>query len=193
MIIAHYAHRLPVNHDMSLIRARAKDFAPTWDTAPNLYFKAFLIRENGRYGAIANNYSSLYLWERDEAFRNFLVDGNYKSVTDTFGRDDIQTSFVLDAQRGQGREARFAYKQELDIPVDTDLTAVFASEIRQNREFAAKSGAIVAAVGVDTQTWRFTRILLSENDLDGKSHGTTYEIIHLSQPLLRSLGHGGVR
>jgi hypothetical protein len=39
MIIAHYAHRLPVNRDMAQIRTRA--------------------RERGRYGAIANNYSSL--------------------------------------------------------------------------------------------------------------------------------------
>jgi hypothetical protein len=59
MIIAHYAHRLPVNRDMAQIRTRARERGPLWDKTPELYFKGFLLRERGRYGAIANNYSSL--------------------------------------------------------------------------------------------------------------------------------------
>ena len=59
MIIAHYGHRLPVTHDMAQIRTRARERGPLWDKTPELYFKGFLLRERGRYGAIANNYSSL--------------------------------------------------------------------------------------------------------------------------------------
>jgi Domain of unknown function (DUF4865) len=134
MIIAHYAHRLPADHDVGAIRKRAKVRGQLWDAVPQLYFKAFLLRERGHFGAIANEYSSLYLWREDEAFRNFLVDGRYRFVTDTFGRAAIETRVVLDASKGSGREARFAIKQEQDIPLDADLTAAFAAEIERNSQ-----------------------------------------------------------
>src|ERR1700683_53861 len=95
MIIAHYAHRLPVNHDMAQIRARARERGPQWDEVPELYFKGFLLRERGRHGAIANNYSSLYLWRQDEAFRDFVMTGKYNVVTDTLGRPVSRTHFAL--------------------------------------------------------------------------------------------------
>ena len=187
MIIAHYSHRLQSNHDIGLIRARAKERGPLWDNIPELYFKGFLLREKGRFGAIANNYSSLYLWRQDEGFRSFLVDGRYQSVTDTFGRAEIQTRFALDARRGAGRDARFAIKEELDIPLDADLTATFASEIERNREISERSGAVVATVGVDTQAWKFTRVLLTEHEPTGNEAGTSYEILYLAKPLLETL------
>jgi hypothetical protein len=193
MIIAHYAHRLPVNHNIKLIRARAKERGMLWDAVPELYFKGFLLRESGQHGAIANNYSSLYLWRQDEAFRDFLVTGRYRIVTDSFGRAEIQTRFALDARKGNATKPLFAYKEELDIPLDADLTAAFASEIERNREVAEQAGTVAAVVGVDTQNWKFTRILLSANEPSGKDPGVAYEILHLARPLLDTLPHGGAR
>src|ERR1700740_2243492 len=129
MIIAHYAHRLPADYDTNIIRERAKARGHLFDGIPELYFKGFLLRERGRFGAIANEYSSLYLWRKDEGFRDFLVGGRTKSVTDSFGRPRIETRFALDALKGDGRQARFLYKQEQDIPADADLTTAFAEEI----------------------------------------------------------------
>jgi hypothetical protein len=190
MIIAHYSHRLPANYDTGLIRARAKERGPLWDAVPELYFKGFLLREKGRYGAIANSYSSLYLWRHDEAFRDFLVSGRYKVVTDAFGRAEIQTRFALDARKGQAQHARFATREDLDIPLDADLTAVFANEIERNQEIAERSTTVAAAVGVDTQNWKFTRIVLSEHEPAGDEAGTSYEILHLASPLLETLPRG---
>lgn len=193
MIIAHYAHRLPANYDIELIRKRAKERGVLWDSVPELYFKGFLLRERGHFGAIAGNYSSLYLWRQDEAFRDFLVTGRYKTVTESFGRAEIQTRFALDARRGSGQKARFAYKEEADIPLDADLTVAFASEIDRNRERAEHSGIVAAAVGVDAQNWKFTRILLSSNEPGPHQSGEAYEILHLAQPLLDTLPHGAAR
>lgn len=190
MIIAHYSHRLPVNHDIASIRARAKERGPLWEEVPGLYFKGFLLRENGRYGAIANNYSSLYLWHQDDAFRDFLVNGRYGAVTDTFGRAEIQTRFVLDARRGHGHDARFATREELDIPLDADLAAAFASEIERNQKTVERSGIVAAAIGVDAQNWKFTRILLSEQEPAGREAGTSYEILYLAKPILETLPQG---
>ena len=159
MIIAHYAHRLPADYDTGIIRKRAAARGHLFDGIGELYFKAFLLRERGRFGAIANEYSSLYLWRADRGFRDFLVDGRTKSVTDSFGRPQIETRFVLDALRGEGRQARFLTKQELDIPHDADLTSAFADEIARNREVAREAGVVAAAVGVDAERWKFTRVL----------------------------------
>jgi hypothetical protein len=97
---------------------------------------------------------------------------------------------VLDARRGSGGEPRFAHKEELDIPLDADLTAVFAHEIERNCETAERRGAIAAAVGVDTLSWRLTRVLLSEDETAVSETGTRYEILHLAKPLLESLSRG---
>src|SRR5215467_1144081 len=123
MIIAHYAHRLPADYDIGIIRDRAGRRGHLFDAIPELYFKAFLLRERGRFGASQNEYSSLYLWRKDEGFRDFLADGRTKSVTDSFGRPAIETRFVLDALKGGSDVARFLYKEERAIAHDTDLTS----------------------------------------------------------------------
>ena len=187
MIIAHYAHRLPADYDIGIIRERAKRRGPVWDAFPGLHFKGFLLRERGRLGAIASEYSSLYLWQQDQAFRDAMVDGRYRTVTDSFGRAAIETRVALDARRGRGREARFAYQEQQDIPPDADLTAAFAAEIARNREIASQPGAVAAAVGLDAENWRFTRVLVSEREPAGPDDGTAYEVLHLARPLLDEL------
>jgi hypothetical protein len=192
MIIAHYAHRLPADYEIGIIRQRAKARGPVWDAMPGLHFKGFLLRERGRLGAIANEYSSLYLWQQDEAFRDAMLAGRYKTVTDSFGRAAIETRVALDARKGSGREARFAYREQQDIPLDADLTAAFAAEIARNREIASQPGVVAAAVGLDPENWKFTRILLSENEPSRGQPATVYEILHLAKPLLETLPLSGV-
>ena len=193
MIIAHYAHRLPGNYDINLMRSRARERGALWDSVPELYFKGFLLRERGHFGAIASSYSSLYLWRQDQAFRDFLVTGRYKTVTDSFGRAEIQTRFALDARKGRADEARFATKDEADIPLDADLTLAFAREIERNREVAERPGVVAAAVGVDAQNWKVTRILFSSDEPDAHDGHEAYQVLHLARPLLATLPRGGER
>lgn len=185
MIIAHYRHRLPADYDIGLIHARAKERGHLWDAVPELYFKCFLLRESGRFGATANSYSSLYLWRRDEAFRNFLVEGGYKIVVDLFGRASIETRFALDARKGSGRQASLAYRQDAKIELDSSLEATFAREIEHNREAAARAGVAAAVVGVDALNWTITRIVLSDGEQ--ADAGAGYQILHLARPLLSTL------
>lgn len=184
MILAHYLHRLPATYDIDLIRTRAAARAGQWDAMPNLFFKAFLLREKGRLGAIASSYSSLYLWQDAASFAGFLTDGRYRVVTDSFGRADIDTRFVLDARRGPGREARFALVEEEVIPLDADLAGAFAAEVERNRSRAMEADVVAAAAGVDPHGWRISRIVLSETAPAGESSALSYEILHLARPLL---------
>jgi Domain of unknown function (DUF4865) len=191
MIIAYYANRLPENYDLGPIRTLTRERGPIWDVRPELYFKAFLLREAGRFGAIATSFSSLYLWRQDETYRDWLVSGGYKIVTDRFGRGEIETRFALDARKGPGHDARFVTMEDLDIPPDADLTAAFAREIERNRQIAAQSDTVAATVGVDTQNWKFTRILISTNEPNGNENTVAHQILHLARPLLDTLPKAG--
>jgi hypothetical protein len=193
MILAHYGNRLPRDYDLGFIRTLTRERAPVWDARPELYFKAFLLREAGRFGAIANHFSSLYLWRHDEAYRDWLVSGGYKIVTNPFGRAGIETRFALDARKGVAHEARFATTEDLDIPLDADLTAAFAREIERNREIAEHTDTVAAAVGVDTQNWRFTRVLIGANEPNGNENTVAYPVLHLARPLLDTLPRAGDR
>ena len=187
MITAHYAHRLPADYDVSVIRERARQRGPLWDGVPELCFKAFLLRERGRFGAAASNYSSLYLWRQDGAFRDFLVSGRYKVVTDSFGRAEIQTAFALDARRGKAQHARFVCKEEVPIPIDADLAMALGTEIERNRAVAERPGSVAAIVGVDPNSWRLIRIVLTDHEPDRDLVGVTYEALYLARPLLDAL------
>jgi hypothetical protein len=193
MIMAHYGNRLPRDYDLGFIRTLTRERAPIWDARPELYFKAFLLREAGRFGAIANHFSSLYLWRQDGAYRDWLVSGGYKIVTDPFGRAGIETRFALDARKGSGHQARFATTEDIDIPLDMDLTAAFAREIERNREIATQSDTVAAALGVDTRNWKFTRIVLSTDGPNGNGNAVAYQILHLARPLLDTLPKAGDR
>jgi hypothetical protein len=187
MITAHYAHRLPADYDVSIIRERARQRGPLWDAVPELCFKAFLLRERGRFGAAASNYSSLYLWRQDGAFRDFLVSGRYKVVTDSFGRAEIQTAFALDARRGKAQHARFVCKEEVPIPIDADLATALGAEIERNRAVAERAGSVAAIVGIDPSSWRLIRIVLTDDEPDPDMVGVTYEALYLARPLLDTL------
>jgi Domain of unknown function (DUF4865) len=193
MIIVHYQLRLPADYDLGAIRKFLKQRGAVWDAAPDLYFKAFLLREAGSFGAIANSFSSVYLWQHDKAFRDWLMRGGYKIVTEPFGRADIETFFALDAFRGKGDEACFLYREDLDIPLDADLTTAFTREIELARERPIQPDVISAAVGLDPRNWKFVRILLSEEEPRGSERGIAYQIVHLSRPLLDTLPKGAAR
>jgi hypothetical protein len=182
MIAAHYAHRLPADYDVSNIRERARQRGPLWDAMPELCFKAFL-----RFGAAASNYSSLYLWRQDEAFRNFLTSGRYKVVTDSFGRAEIQTAFALDARKGRAQHARFACKEEQPIPIDADLATALGAEIERNRAVAERRGSVAAIVGIDPRNWSLIRIVLTDDEPDRGLGGVAYEVLYLARPLLDTL------
>jgi hypothetical protein len=192
MLIARYLHRLPADYDVDAIRRRAAARGPQWDDVPGLYFKAFLLREKGRFGATAHSYSSLYLWEKSASLRDFLVNrahstGGFASVTDSFGRPLIQTWLPLDARRGKAAVARFVHTEELDVQLDADLTEVAARAVAQTQQVAALPGVVAAAVGLDTLNWRLIRFLVSNDETPPNADAVTFQVLHFARPLLDRL------
>jgi hypothetical protein len=79
--------------------------------------------------------------------------------------------------RARGR-ARSPFRVN-NTTFDADLTRAFAAEIERNREIASQPGVVAAAVGLaklDPESWKFTRILVSEHEPAGRDHPTAYEV-----------------
>lgn len=191
MLTAHYSHRLPIDHDLDAIRARARTRGALWDDAPDLFFKGFLLRTAGNHGAIENSYSSLYLWRSEQAFADFLLADRYSNVTRSFGRARIDTRVVLDACRGSASTANFVLEDTFDIARDADLGRAFNGEVQHNRAAARGQGVVAAVTALDTVNWRFSRFLLTESALHNRGDtAVIYEILYLASPLLHSLPEG---
>ena len=182
MIISHYLHRLPADYDIGIIRARAQRIAAEWDAVPDLHFKAFLLREKGRHGVAANAYSSLYLWKREEALRDFLTTGRFRVVTNSFGRPAIDVRIPIDARRGPARDAKIALIEEIAIPVDSDPTDFALEEEGNNRALTRRPEIVAAVTAVDMSSWRVLRAVLADSPTSALPGGTAYQVLHLARP-----------
>ena len=187
MIFAHYAHRLPADYDLGIIRARAQSITAAWDAVPDLHFKAFLLREKGKHSATANGYSSLYLWKREEALRDFLTGGRFRFVTDSFGTPAVDVRLPVDARRGPAREAKIALIEEIALPLDADPTAFLAEETEQNRIRAQRPEVVATVTALDGREWRVLRAVLTESPTDVLPGGTPHQVLHLARPQIDEL------
>lgn len=182
MILAHYAHRLPADYDLDIIRERVRRNAPIWDALPDLHFKAILLREKGRQGSASNSYSSLYLWRREEALRGFLTEGRFRAVTESFGRPAIDVRVPIDARRGPAREAKLAMIEEAFVPLDADPAEFLTEEAGRNRALAHRPEIVAAVTALDTRDWRVLRAVLAERPTTALPGGTPYQVLHLARP-----------
>ena len=187
MLLNHYHHRLPAAFDLQQVRERAMTRGNLWDNVPGLYFKAFLIREAGKLGAIANSYSSLYLWRDAAKLCDFLTDGRFSVVTDSFGRPAVNTALVLDARKGPDGTAKVLTLEEVAVPLDADIAAFAATEQERNLRDAMLTGTVAAVAGLNPAAWTVTRIRLLAEPPAGLSTATTFEIAYLAQPELSDL------
>lgn len=183
MIMAHYEHRLPTGYDMSSIRRRAVERGPLWNAMPGLNFKAFTLREAGRFGATTNSYSSFYLWKEERAFSDWLVQGGYQVVIDAFGRAEIETLVALEIYQGPAAKVSFLYREDVVIPPDADLIASIAFETERARTHAARPDIVAAVAGLDVKQWKFVRIALSAEDPNDVRKGITHQIGFLARPM----------
>lgn len=180
MTIAHYLHRLPSDYDLNIIRERALQRGPLWDAVPGLRFKAFLLGEKGLHGASGHSYSSLYLWDSAERVRDFLVEGRYQGVIDSYGRAPISTWLSLDAQLGAAAKARYAHIQARELAPAADLAASLAQARELNQARAAQPGVAASVVALDPQRWQLLEVLLAEHPQTGA--GQVYEVLYLARP-----------
>lgn len=168
MLTAYCLHRLPADYDTDIVCARAQTRGKRWDDAPDLHFKAFLLRERGKYEA-----TDTVMWRHAQAFREFLTKGHYRNVTDSFGRAGIR-SCRIDARKGRAKTARFAYVQETELSADCNVDVLLERQIQCNREQADRADVVAAVDSLDALNRKVARLLLSEFEPDEQTAGMAH-------------------
>jgi Domain of unknown function (DUF4865) len=187
MLAKQYAHRLPAEHAMASIRDRAATLGPGWDVTEGLAFKAFAVRERGRFGATGNLYSSIYLWRDAAKAAEFIFGERFRMVADSFGRPPIDSWLPFDARRGRATTARAIYREFVPLGDDIDLAAVRAAELARNADLAARGDTLAVASAIDAALWRLVRLTVSAAAPDPARPGTAYEVLYLARPELAAL------
>lgn len=180
MLIKQYAHRLPADYNMQIIKNRAATRGPEWDNAAGLAFKAFVMRERGRHGAAGNVYASVYLWQDPAAAAAMLTGPRFENVIASFGRPVIETWMPLDLQLGPSQAAGWLLREDINIPEATHLASFRQDEISRNSEIAQRQATLAVFSGLDPLTWRLSRFTLSA--APPATPGTCYEILYLAAP-----------
>jgi hypothetical protein len=184
MFAMQYAHRLPADYDLQIIRQRAAERGPLWDATPGLLFKAFVLQQAGQLGATGNVYASVYLWDESAAAADFIASERFDSVIRSFGRPAIETWLPAQALRGLARQGRTLYREEQPLPVDP---AMLAGELERNQAIAAQHDTVAVWTVLDMQRWQWLRFTLSANEPDGRHAQHVYEVLHLAAPGLAQL------
>lgn len=188
MFAMQYEHRLPADYDMQVMRDRAATRGPRWDATPGLFLKAFVARVRGQYGASANLYGGVYLWQDAASATSLLTGDGFRVVTDSFGRPRVDTWLPLDAQAGRATgPAQALYRHVEAIDVNADIPAVKAAAIARSRIAAARPDTLAAWIVLDTSTWQLLWFTLSSAAPEPARGGEVYQVLYLAGPGLAAL------
>nr|WKF56504.1 hypothetical protein HUO10_000962 [Paraburkholderia busanensis] len=182
MFAKQYSHRLPSSYDMGIIRERATRRGPLWDATEGLGFKAFVVRERGRFGATANVYSAVYLWLDAEQTADFFMGARFQNVIDDFGRPEVETWLPLDARKGPAQQALSLYREEQPIGEHDDRARLRAEHAAGNRRIAERDDTVAVVSALDVANWRLIRLTLSSAAPVESGGCTVYEVLHLARP-----------
>lgn len=190
MLIKQYEHRLPSDYDMSQIRERGRARGPLWDNAEGLAFKAFALRERGRYGARHNAYTSIYLWLSEDQAASFITGPRFNHVIESFGRPPIQTWLPLAVHTGQEARVLSIYREDVPVDEGVDPADLSAAESERNARAAARDDVVASLVGLDVFNWKIARFTLSSAPLRAIEGVAGYEIVYLAAPGWQRLSLG---
>ena len=159
---------------------------PLWDAKPSLCFKVFAVQEREKHGAIANSYSSLYLWFEVQAAVDFVFGPSMQNVCDKFGRPSTDMWVPIDGRKGSANRAVFLHREDPDIPLGVPLAELRSVEIDGNATTASLPNTVVSIVGLNMTTWRLARFMMSD-ELPDVEPDAIYQVAYFAKPGLSQL------
>jgi len=180
-----YSIALPADYDMARIRRRVAERGHLLDRLPGLGLKAYLVEDLAHAGR-RNQYAPFYLWtDPAAASRFFLGGGGFGGIVRDFGRPSVSTWLGAVFERGPAYRTAPVAAHLLRRPLEPSTDPSDETE-RLQQEVRHRSGEdrIHSVVGlIDPVRWEAALLtLLVAPSVDEASHGTTYEVLHLSAP-----------
>ncbi|MFE9774378.1 DUF4865 family protein [Streptomyces sp. NPDC005931] len=183
MHVMQYELTLPADYDMGIVRDRVARKGHLLDAWEGLGIKAYLVRERGVDGAPVNQYAPFYLWNTVEGMNSFLWGGGFQGLSDDFGRPRARRWTGLAHEDGSAADApaAVAVRRRQPVPQGARLGAVAEEAVRECGRLAAADGAVLAAVGVDTDRWELVHFSLWAHPAPG-ADGDAFRVLRLSAP-----------
>ncbi|OIJ89839.1 DUF4865 family protein [Streptomyces monashensis] len=176
-----YELTLPADYDTGIIRTRVARIGHLLDDWDGLGFKAYLLRERGRYGSVVNQYAPFYLWNTVEGMNRFLWGGAFQGLVNDFGRPTVRQWTGLGCAEGTGTRAALAVRRRQPVAEGVELAGTVEDALAETQRLAAEDGAVLAAAAVDTRAWELVHFSLWEHD-SPKAEGDVFQVLHLSAP-----------
>ncbi|EJZ18353.1 DUF4865 family protein [Rhizobium sp. Pop5] len=180
MIAMQYSFTLPADYDMSIIDRRIRDKGPLLDGFPNLGFKAYLSARRGEFGSRDNLYAPFYLWQKPEGASDFLCSPGFEALTSAFGRPQVKTWIVWEAQFSPDiGAAAFATRNILQTEPHAPLADLRRAESAE-AEADVAAGALASVSGFEPTTWTRVRFSLWREPREIGEHTQAYRVGHMS-------------
>jgi hypothetical protein len=184
MYAMQYANRLPADYEMGRIRRRVAERGASLDRLHGLKLKAYLIRERGLEGAIANEYSPFYIWNDLDAMTNFLWGGGgFAGLASSFGRPCVKgwpgVRFI--AGSTFGHIPCWATKREWSANKHEDLESEVSAACTDADRLCRSPILHSVVIALDHHDWTFVRFSLWD-ERPPADEGPPYSVLHLSTP-----------
>lgn len=173
---------LPKDYDMGIIRKRVQDNGHKTDGFPGLNFKAYLITDVEKNGNLYNSYAPLYIWNNSQGMNNFIFDGFYDNILESFGWQHINIGVPLTMNLDKDfSKSKYVVEFAGAIPEGKSLIHTPFNSINDYVKNAEKSVGDLLVYNPDK--WGYSQFSFYQEKpiIDSSTHLTVYEILHVSQ------------
>jgi hypothetical protein len=181
MIGMQYKIILPKDYDMEIIRKRVQDNGHKTDGFPGLHFKMYLMTETKNDGHLYNSYAPLYLWNDYQGMNQFIFEGYYDNILDSFGWKPIHIGvpFEINLERDLSK-VKYVVEYAGHIPESKSLKEI---SFKNAHDFVKNTEALGNILFYNPDKWGYSQFSFYQEKpiIDSADQLTIYEVLHVSQ------------
>lgn len=182
MIAMQYTVRLAGDFSGQQVRDRVETRHCLFDDLPGLVHKSFLYNEG------EGLYAPFYVWEGDQAARDFLTGDLFQGLVEKFNRPRVRCWSILEfTEYAAAGAARIAVKESEPIAAETKLKDLMREEEQRHAAAGKYPGIGCHLVGIDPDRWELMRYStwteLEPPPICDADMVQIYEILHLCRPV----------
>lgn len=178
MIGMQYKIEFPADYSMEIIRKRVRDNGYKTDGFPGLKYKFYLIQEKG-VDSFEHVYAPLYLWEQEKGMNEFLFEGYYDHIIESFGWQHVNIGIPLFTNfKDDFLNSRYVLETTGTIEPELSLGKVPG----RIKEFAEEKKAITGQVCIyNPDKWKYSLFSFLKDRPELLENQSIYQILHISQ------------
>jgi len=173
-----YKITLPKDYDMDIIRNRVRNNGYKTDRFPGLLFKMYLMTEKPK-GQLCNSYAPLYIWESHEGMNQFIFEGYFDNILESFGWQHIHIGVPLRCNLVDDiSETKYVMETTGSIREASSL-----KDTSFDTNHMEKENMIGDLLVYNPDKWAYShfRFFRNKPSIHQKSSSTIYQVLHISQ------------